>query len=242
MPFFFLILFSFFEKISDIATPDYIPYDQDILRCRTETIGVSEVKITIQGIPFEFIDVAGQRGNRKKYLSLFSEVNAIFFVAAINEYDLFLKEDLSTNRMREALQLFEEIVNNKELEEVPIILFLNKVDLFEEKIARVPLTVCFPEYKGNDRLEMKLIHTPRFTISKRMFGFHPKAVHGQSEEGQAKHSFASFESHPPFHHWFGYCKHSKSLQRCAKFHLDADPGVGWNLIEAFSFPSIFSIN
>ena len=32
--------------------------------------------------------------------------------------------------------------------ETTIFLFLNKKDLFEEKIKKSPFTVCFPEYKG----------------------------------------------------------------------------------------------
>jgi hypothetical protein len=37
-------------------------------------------------------------------------VTAVLFVAAISEYDQKLMEDESTNRMSEALSLFEEIV------------------------------------------------------------------------------------------------------------------------------------
>jgi hypothetical protein len=50
--------------------------------------------------------------------------------------------------MHESMKLFDSICNNKWFTETSIILFLNKKDLFEEKIAHSPLTICFPEYNG----------------------------------------------------------------------------------------------
>ena len=48
------------------------------------------------------------------------------------------------------MRLFDSICNNKWFIHTSIILFLNKKDLFEEKITRSPLTICFPEYTGAD--------------------------------------------------------------------------------------------
>lgn len=53
------------------------------------------------------------------------------------------------NRMMESMKLFDSICNNKWFTDTSIILFLNKKDLFEEKIKKSPLTICFPEYTGN---------------------------------------------------------------------------------------------
>jgi hypothetical protein len=50
--------------------------------------------------------------------------------------------------MQESLKLFDSICNNKWFTDTSIILFLNKKDLFEEKIRKSPLTVCFAEYTG----------------------------------------------------------------------------------------------
>jgi guanine nucleotide-binding protein subunit alpha len=50
--------------------------------------------------------------------------------------------------MQESLKLFDSICNNKWFTDTSIILFLNKKDLFEEKIKKSPLTICFPEYGG----------------------------------------------------------------------------------------------
>ena len=68
--------------------------------------------------------------------------------------------------MHESLKLFDSICNNKwsvqglimhacyycashcRFTDTSIILFLNKKDLFEDKIKKSPLTVCFPEYNG----------------------------------------------------------------------------------------------
>ncbi|XP_013875593.1 guanine nucleotide-binding protein G(i) subunit alpha [Austrofundulus limnaeus] len=48
------------------------------------------------------------------------------------------------------MKLFDSICNNKFFIDTSIILFLNKKDLFEEKISRSPLTICYPEYKGGN--------------------------------------------------------------------------------------------
>lgn len=50
--------------------------------------------------------------------------------------------------MIESLNLFESTCNSPWFANTSIILFLNKKDLFEEKINKYPLTICFPEYTG----------------------------------------------------------------------------------------------
>jgi len=52
------------------------------------------------------------------------------------------------NRMHESLHLFNSICNHKFFAATSIILFLNKKDLFEEKIKKVHLSICFPDYDG----------------------------------------------------------------------------------------------
>lgn len=93
-------------------------------------------------------DVGGQRSERKKWIHCFEGVTAIIFCVALSGYDLVLAEDEEMNRMIESMKLFDSICNSKWFVETSIILFLNKKDLFEEKIARSPLTICFPEYTG----------------------------------------------------------------------------------------------
>lgn len=94
------------------------------------------------------LDVGGQRSERKKWIHCFEDVTAIVFLVAISEYDQVLVEDESVNRMQEALTLFDTICNLRWFSNTSIILFLNKIDLFKEKIRRVPLQETFPMYTG----------------------------------------------------------------------------------------------
>lgn len=55
--------------------------------------------------------------------------------------------------MVESMKLFDSICNSKWFLTTSIILFLNKKDLFEQKISRSPLTICFPEYTGPNTFE-----------------------------------------------------------------------------------------
>jgi ABC-type uncharacterized transport system substrate-binding protein len=50
--------------------------------------------------------------------------------------------------MHESLKLFKEICNSKWFVDTAMILFLNKKDLFQEKIETVDLNCCFDDYKG----------------------------------------------------------------------------------------------
>jgi hypothetical protein len=50
------------------------------------------------------------------------------------------------NRIHESLELFEGICNNKFFSNTAIILFLNKIDLFTDKIKTSNLIDYFPEY------------------------------------------------------------------------------------------------
>jgi len=141
----------FLDSAEKFTTEGYIPDEQDILRSRVQTSGVSEIEFTLDGTIFKLVDVGGQRGERKKWILCFSDVTAILFCVALSEYDLKLAEDNETNRMQESLKVFSAVSNDKWLQKVGIILFLNKKDLFEEKIQKVDLKVCFPEYKdGKD--------------------------------------------------------------------------------------------
>jgi len=143
----------YFSEIQRIAAPDYVPSEQDVLRSRVKTTGVLETVFEVEDIFFRLVDVGGQRSERRKWIHCFEDVTAILFCVALSEYDLKLYEDNETNRMHESLQLFKELCNTKWFQQRAFILFLNKKDIFEQKIKRVPLTVCFPEYKGKQSFD-----------------------------------------------------------------------------------------
>lgn len=136
----------YFENIARISQPDYLPTEQDVLRSRVKTTGVLETTFDVEDIIFRLVDVGGQRSERRKWIHCFEDVTAIIFCVALSEYDLKLYEDNETNRMHESLELFKELCSTKWFQQTSFILFLNKKDIFEDKIKRVPLTVCFPDY------------------------------------------------------------------------------------------------
>jgi len=140
----------YLDAIDRICGPDFIPDEQDVLRCRVQTTGIVEENFSFKDLHFRMYDVGGQRSERRKWIHCFEGVTAIIFCASLSAYDLVLAEDDQTNRMHESMKLFDSICNNKWFLDTSIILFLNKKDLFEEKIIRSSLKVCFPEYCGAD--------------------------------------------------------------------------------------------
>ena len=136
------------DNIDRISAANFVPSTEDVLRCRARTTGIHETEFDVNELHFRMVDVGGQRSERKKWAHCFQDVTAIMFCVAMNEYDMKLYEDENVNRMHEAIQLFDEICNSKWFKSTSMILFLNKSDLFKDKIQNVDMDVCFSDYTG----------------------------------------------------------------------------------------------
>lgn len=86
-------------------------------RHRTRDQISNETKIFIRLFllvsPHSMFDVGGQRDERRKWIQCFNDVTAIIFVTACSSYNMVLREDPTQNRLRESLDLFKSIWNNR---------------------------------------------------------------------------------------------------------------------------------
>lgn len=128
------------------ASKDYIPTQEDVIKAKLRTSGINEVNFSVDAVDFTMVDVGGQRSERRKWLGSFVDVSAVIYLVAINEYDMNLEEDNKTNRMEESLKLWTKITGAQWFENTPFILFLNKSDLFAEKIQKTSLRDYFEDY------------------------------------------------------------------------------------------------
>ncbi|XP_058791378.1 G protein alpha q subunit isoform X5 [Phymastichus coffea] len=135
-------------EIDRVASPNYLPTEQDILRVRVPTTGIIEYPFDLEEIRFRMVDVGGQRSERRKWIHCFENVTSIIFLVALSEYDQILFESENENRMEESKALFKTIITYPWFQHSSVILFLNKKDLLEEKIMYSHLVDYFPEYDG----------------------------------------------------------------------------------------------
>ncbi|OAA59050.1 G-protein alpha subunit [Niveomyces insectorum RCEF 264] len=139
----------FCEDLDRIWDRAYVPNDQDLLRSRLRTTGITETIFDLGQLTYRMFDVGGQRSERKKWIHCFENVNCLLFLVAISGYDQCLVEDKDGNQMNEALMLWESIANSHWFAKSALILFLNKMDLFKEKLAHSPITAHgFTDYTG----------------------------------------------------------------------------------------------
>eukprot|EP00298_Acanthocystis_sp_HF-20_P003190 c13555_g1_i1.p1 GENE.c13555_g1_i1~~c13555_g1_i1.p1 ORF type:complete len:363 (+),score=104.12 c13555_g1_i1:28-1089(+) len=144
----------FLNEIDRIARKNYIPTESDIILARVRTSGISTRELRISNKIISLVDVGGQRDERRKWVHVLDEeVKCIIYVAAISEYDQVLYENARQNRIFESLAVFSEICNMPVFKDTAIMLFLNKRDLFEQKIKISELSKTFPEYTGGSDYE-----------------------------------------------------------------------------------------
>ncbi|WOK91966.1 guanine nucleotide-binding protein alpha-2 subunit isoform X1 [Canna indica] len=158
----------FMENLERFSEINYVPSKDDVLHARVRTTGVVEIQFSPvgesrkSGEVYRLYDVGGQRNERRKWIHLFEGVTSVIFCAAISEYDQMLFEDDTKNRMMETKELFEWVLRQSCFEKSSFVLFLNKFDIFEKKVQKVPLSVCewFKDYQpmGSGKQEVELAY------------------------------------------------------------------------------------
>lgn len=119
---------------------EWTPTVEDCIRARVRTTGVTTQTLHFRDTTFCVTDVGGQKSERRKWLHLGRHVDQLLFVCAASEYDQDMFEEANKNRLVDSLELFQELASLECFAQTPLVLLLNKRDLFEEKIARVPLS------------------------------------------------------------------------------------------------------
>jgi len=146
----------YFNNAKRFGDPNYQPTLDDFLRCKRKTAGISELTVKHNEYTICLVDVGGQRSERRKWAPVFTgEVNTVIYLAALDSYDMVLDEDGHTNRLKDSLNLFGSVTDMPIFQPPSWILFLNKWDIFEQKIKDSPLNLTFPEIPDTDARDVE---------------------------------------------------------------------------------------
>jgi guanine nucleotide-binding protein subunit alpha len=215
-----------------------MPNDQDVLRSRVKTTGITETTFIIGDLTYRMFDVGGQRSERKKWIHCFENVTTILFLVAISEYDQLLFEDETVNRMQEALTLFDSICNSRWFIKTSIILFLNKIDRFKEKLPVSPMKNYFPDYEGGDDYAAACDYILNRFVSLNQHETKQIYTHFTcaTDTTQIRFVMAAVNGKLPFSQHM-----RRSLLTYSRYHHPREPSSLWSYLNDFIFLAVTKI-
>lgn len=179
----------FLNDLDRVTALNYTPNDDDVLRARLKTVGVSEYRCEMEavagresGTEWRIVDVGGSRSQRATWVPFFDDVDAIIFLAPISSFDQVLAEDRSVNRLEDSVLLWKAVCSNKLLANVDLVLFLNKCDILDAKLTSgIRLSKYVRSYgdRPNDmetaskyfRSKFSAIHREYSPLPRKFYGF-----------------------------------------------------------------------
>ncbi|VDD74707.1 unnamed protein product [Mesocestoides corti] len=158
----------YLNRMQEIAIPNYRPTEEDIVWSRRPTDSIIEEEIFVHGTSITFIDVGGQTRERRKWCQTFTDMTSVLFLVGSSHYDELYLDRVTgeyRNKLREAMTVFECLINFDSFRRVSIILFFNKSDLLKEKVeARVSgIRAHFYEFP-QDADEFNLVAVQNFLV------------------------------------------------------------------------------
>ncbi|KZT24145.1 G-alpha-domain-containing protein [Neolentinus lepideus HHB14362 ss-1] len=178
----------FLNDIERITSLKYTPTEDDVLKARLKTVGVSEYKFEMEasagkesGTEWRIVDVGGSRSQRPTWMPFFDDVDAIIFLAPISGFDQVLTEDRSINRLEDSVLLWKAICSNKLLASVELVLFLNKCDILDQKLkSGVRLSKYVRSFgdRPNDLETASKYFRSKFNAIQREYSPNPRKFYG----------------------------------------------------------------
>ena len=172
-------LMHIFSKIDAICAFDYLATDTDALCVRVATYEQNQLSYDVDGLQFNFRDFGGQRKLRGTWMKTAVEARAkkihvpsLIFVLALDSFtqrtnapeDAILDEsepimeyqgggdEINLNLMSETLCVLD-LVAAQVFPNIPVVIYLNKIDLFAKALETADLKQVFPTYEGgSDRV------------------------------------------------------------------------------------------
>ena len=120
--------------------------------------GVEEIMLQIESHRFKIIDVPGLKSSQAKYVHLFDSVSAVLYVISLSSFNEVMNDETendgidtnnndndndndkegylneSNNALIQGIQTFKEFFDHRMLKNTAFIVFLNKKDIFAQKI------------------------------------------------------------------------------------------------------------
>jgi guanine nucleotide-binding protein subunit alpha len=176
----------YLNDLDRVTGYNYVPTDDDVLKARLKTIGVSEYKFEMEagdqrGTQWRIVDVGGSRFQRPTWVPFFDNVDAIIFLAPISAFDQVLTEDLQVNRLEDSVLLWKGLCQNKLLAKVDLVLFLNKCDILQRKLeAGIRLARYVKSYddRSNDMDTASKYFRGKFNAIQRTYSPAPRKFYG----------------------------------------------------------------
>jgi len=159
----------FLDEMDRLCAPGYLPSDADILNMRRSTSGAHTLEFTFDPAEFaaragnsamandkpsdwSITDVGGQIHERTTWYEEYTDCSGVIFVMGLSDFDQQSQDKRNTNKfVEDGINLMLEVAKVETLQGVPLIIMLNKKDLFEEKVRVSETGICatFPEYGGD---------------------------------------------------------------------------------------------
>ncbi|KAI0263033.1 guanine nucleotide binding protein, alpha subunit [Gloeopeniophorella convolvens] len=176
----------FLNDLERITEYNYVPTDDDVLKARLKTIGVSEYRFEMEagdqrGTQWRIVDVGGSRFQVPTWVPFFDDVDAIIFLAPISAFDQSLSEDPKVNRLEDSVLLWKNICQNKLLANVDLVLFLNKCDILQRKLdsgIRLARYVKSYDDRPNDMETASKYFRGKFSAVQRTYSPVPRKFYG----------------------------------------------------------------